>query len=167
MPLAAAAAIIPQSGFSGRPGDGTCRDCHPVKALVPQDSSVILGLPAAFRPETTYRCTLVIRHRGLNEWTFELATADSCGNQAGSFIIADSAHTQVDTLGAVLYLKNTIKGAFTGKPDSARWAFDYVAPPDGKGPVSFYWCTYLKNRKGGEKYYLTENSLTVPEAGTE
>jgi hypothetical protein len=159
--------IIPQSGFSGRPGDGTCRDCHPVKTLVPRDSSVILGLPGKLQPETTYACTLVIRYKGLNEWAFEMTTVDSFSNQAGFITRADSIHTQVDTLDGVLYFKNTLRGAYIGKPDSARWTFSYTAPESGTGPVSLYWCAYIKNRKESSKYCIIENYLTVPLAESE
>ena len=163
-PIALSAAIIPQSGFSGRPGDGTCRDCHPAKDkdIVPQDSSVIIGLPDALKPETTYSCTLIIRYKGLNEWTFEMTTVDSCSNQAGFIVPIDSIHTSVDTFCNILYFKNTIRGAYVGKPDSARWAFEYTSPPVGSGPVSFYWTGYVVNRKQSGKYHLIENCLMVP-----
>jgi len=157
-------ALIPQSGYSGRPGDGTCRDCHPVKSLVAQDSSVVLGLPEAWQPETTYQCTLVIRYQGLSEWTFELTIVDSCSRQAGWVQSADERLSSVDTLDGILYFKNSLKGAFLGQPDSARWAFSYTTPSAGRGPISLYWCAYMKNRKDGGRYYLLENCLTLPEA---
>jgi hypothetical protein len=154
------AAIIPQSGFSGRPGDGTCRDCHAVKALVPVDSSVILGLPDALAPGTVYACTLVIRHKGLCEWAFEMTTVDSQSVQAGFIRPVDSIHTSVDTLEDILYFKNTLRGAYVGRPDSARWAFEYVTPPAETGRAWFYWCAYMKDRRAGRSYHVFESSLS-------
>lgn len=159
---ALSASIIPQSGFSGRPGDGTCRDCHPAVRLVAADSSVILGLPDTLQPETVYPCTLVIRYKGLNLWTFELTAVDSNSVQAGAILVVDSANTQMDCFDSIQYFKNTLKGAYVGKPDSARWAFEYLSPSAGTGPVSFYWCAFIRNRKKPD-YHIIENRITVPE----
>jgi hypothetical protein len=163
-PVISSASIIPQSGYSGRPGDGTCRDCHPAKHLVAADSSVIIGLPETWEAGVAYPCTLVIRHKGLNLWTFEMTTVDSLSVQAGALVVTDPVHTVVDTLDDIIYFKNTIKGAYLNQPDSACWAFTYNSPDSGAGPVSFYWCAYLENRNHSEKYYLLENCATIPEA---
>jgi hypothetical protein len=161
----ASALIIPQSGFSGRPGDGTCRDCHPAKSLVAPDSLILAGLPDTLEPETWYSCTLLARYRGLDEWTFELTAVDSLSSQAGCVSVADSAHTEVDEFLDVQYLKNTLKGAYVKQKDSASWTFDYYSPAAGSGPVTFYWCAYFKNR-ARDPYYLIETCRTcwLPEA---
>jgi hypothetical protein len=164
LPFLAAASIIPQSGYSGRPGDGTCRDCHPTKNLVSADSTLIIGLPEAWQPETVYPCTLVFHAAGANFWSFELTVVDSLSAQAGQIAVADTPNTMVDTLDGILYFKNTIKGTHRGQCDSARWAFDYVAPTDGVGPVTFYWTGYLKNRDNEEKFRVVQNRATVSEA---
>jgi len=163
--LTASAAIIPQSGFSGRPGDGTCRDCHPTKCLVEPDSMILAGLPDTLEPETSYSCTLFARYRGLNEWTFELVAVDSFSNQSGMIRVTDSIHTEVDDFLDVQYLKNTIRGAYVNRKDSTSWTFDYYSPAAGAGPVTFYWCAYFKNR-AKDPYYLLEASRTcrLPEA---
>ena len=164
-PAPTSAAIIPQSGFSGRPGDGTCRDCHPTKCLVAPDSLILTGLPDTLEPETWYSCTLFARYRGLNEWTFELVAVDSLSNQAGCISVTDSTHTEVDEFLDVQYLKNTIRGAYVNRKDSTSWTFDYYSPATGSGPVTFYWCAFFKNRARAP-YYLLEASRTcwLPEA---
>jgi hypothetical protein len=167
MPILVGGSIIPQNGYSGRPGEGTCRDCHPAKKLVEPDSSVVLGLPDAWQPGTTYQCTLVVHVAGANFWSFEMTTVDSASVQAGRVGITDPQHTLLDSLDHVLYFKNSIKGTWVGQNDSARWAFDYTAPDSGAGPVSFYWCGYFKNRANEEKYYVMQNCLVVPEASGE
>lgn len=159
--LAASAAIIPQSGFSGRPGDGTCRDCHPAKTLIDPDSLILTGLPDTLEPETVYPCTLYARYRGLNEWTFELTAVDSLSNQAGTIEVTDSLHTEIDDFLDVQYFKNNLKGAYVNRKDSTSWTFDYLSPPAANGPVSFYWCSYFKNRAKAP-YYLLEASRTIP-----
>jgi hypothetical protein len=157
----ASAAIIPQSGFSGRPGDGTCRDCHPTKSLVDPDSLILTGLPDTLEPETVYSCTLHARYHGLNEWTFELTAVDSLSNQAGTIEVTDSVHTEIDDFLDVQYFKNNLKGAWVNRKDSTSWTFDYLSPPAETGPVSFYWCAYFKNRAKAP-YYLLEASRTIP-----
>jgi hypothetical protein len=159
--LAASAAIIPQSGFSGRPGDGTCRDCHPSKTLIDSDSLILTGLPDTLEPETVYPCTLCARYHGLNEWTFELTAVDSLSNQAGTIEVTDSLHTEIDDFLDVQYFKNSLKGAWVNRKDSTSWTFDYLSPPATNGPVSFYWCSYFKNRSK-PNYYLLEASRTIP-----
>lgn len=125
---------------------------------------MILGLPDSLVPDTVYACTLVIRYRGLDIWSFELTTVDSASNQAGFIRRTDTLNTLIDTLDGILYFKNSLRGAYMGKKDSARWAFEYVSPPAGTGPVSFYWCAYMANRKSRWKYYLLENCSTIPQA---
>jgi len=159
--LSASAAIIPQSGFSGRPGDGTCRDCHPAKSLVDPDSLILTGLPDTLEPETVYPCTLYARYHGLNEWTFELTAVDSLSNQAGTIEVTDSAHTEIDDFLDVQYFKNNLKGAYVNRKDSTSWTFDYLSPPAATATVSFYWCSYFKNRSK-PTYYLLEASRTIP-----
>jgi hypothetical protein len=159
MPVSAA--IIPQSGFSGRPGDGTCRDCHPSKTLIDSDSLILTGLPDTLDPETVYSCTLLARYHGLNEWTFELTAVDSLSNQAGTIEVTDSLHTEIDDFLNVQYFKNNLKGAYVNRKDSTSWTFDYLSPPATNGPVSFYWCAYFKNRAKAP-YYLIEASRSIP-----
>jgi hypothetical protein len=159
--LAASASIIPQSGFSGRPGDGTCRDCHPVKSLLDPDSLILAGLPDTLEPGTVYSCTLYARYHGLNEWTFELTAVDSLSNQAGTITVTDSEHTEIDNFLDVQYFKNNLKGAYVNRKDSTSWTFDYLSPPATTGPVSFYWCSYFKNRAKAP-YYLLQASRTIP-----
>jgi hypothetical protein len=157
--LAASASIIPQSGFSGRPGDGTCRDCHPAKDLVDPDSLILTGLPDTLEPGTVYSCTLYARYRGLSEWTFELTAVDSLSNQAGTIELTDSLHTEIDSFLDVQYFKNNLKGAYVNRRDSTSWTFDYLSPAAAAGPVTFYWCAYFKNR-AKPAYYLLQASRT-------
>jgi len=168
--LAACTALLlaysggPPDGKTGRPGEGTCADCH--SGTASGDSSALDGLPGAlYHPESTYNLTLSLQYAGQSRWGFELTVVDGSGAAAGQLFITDSANTQLSASGGRQYLKQTSAGTQRGRPDAASWVFGWRAPVAGSGPVTFYWSGNACDGDGSrEDDFAVPSSLTVTEA---
>ena len=164
----------PPDSKTGRPGEGTCLDCHS-GGTGPSDSAFITGLGGpTYTPGQTYSLTLHVSYAGQLRWGFELTTTVvNSGSYAGQLIVTDAANTQLSASGGRDYLKQTSVGSRAGQPDSATWTFQWLAPAAGTGPVMFYWCSNAANNNGAssgdiiirDSLYLTEAS-GIAEGGT-
>uniref|UniRef100_A0A7C4CEG1 Uncharacterized protein n=1 Tax=candidate division WOR-3 bacterium TaxID=2052148 RepID=A0A7C4CEG1_UNCW3 len=156
----------PPDGKTGRPGEGTCADCHSFSGS--GDSTFLSGLPVGgYKPESTYALTLTVNYSGQRRWGFEITATDQSQTQAGQFVVSDSVHTRLSSSGGRQYVKQTTAGTFANQT-SATWQFGWRAPAASVGPVTFYWCANAANNNGSAAgdYSLTA-SLTIPEAGIE
>jgi len=148
--LACAAVLLaysagPPNARTGRPGEGTCRECHS-GSTGSADSSQLLGFrPVGYEPDSFYRLTLMVSYAPMARWGFELTAADRNGNPAGQLVVIDSTNTQFGSSGAWGYLKQTAAGTFPGQPGQASWQLGWRAPGPGTGPVTFYWCCNAAN----------------------
>jgi hypothetical protein len=145
------AAFTPGFGYSsgppdartGRPGEGTCLDCHsgpPGSA----DSTELTGLAQGYVPDSLYSLTLGVHFAGQTRWGFELTAVDSGGARAGQLLVLDSVHTRYPNTGPG-YLKQTSAGTHQGQAGPANWTFGWRAPAPGNGPVKFHWCANAAN----------------------
>jgi len=138
----------PPDAKTGRPGEGTCLDCHsgPVGSA---DSTTLLGFPGgAYEPESIYTLELSVRFSGQRRWGFELTAVNQAGTRAGQLIVLDSVATQYSNSGPG-YLKQTSAGSRPGTPGPSVWTFGWRAPAPGSGPVKFYWCANAADNNGG------------------
>lgn len=137
----------PPDGTTGRPGEGTCLDCHSGPGSA--DSTDLNGLVGGwYQPDSLYSLTLSVRYAGQLRWGFELTVVDDSGNSAGQLIVTDSVNTQYSS-SAPGYLKQTSAGTFRGTSGPALWTFNWRAPAVGIGPVRFYWCANAADNDGG------------------
>jgi len=161
--LAAAHSSGPPDGKTGRPGEGTCADCH--SGTGSGDSTLLSGLPAGtYAADSSYTLTLLVSYAGQTRWGFELTAVDSAGNAAGTLFLVDSTNTQQSDSGGRRYLKQTTIGTQRGH-SNGTWDLGWQAPPAGTGPVTFYWCANAANNNGlpsGD--FALCSSLTVSEA---
>lgn len=153
----------PPDGKTGRPGEGTCLDCH--SGAGPADSTDLDGLVGGwYQPDSLYTLTLSVRYAGQLRWGFELTVVDQANNGAGQLIVADSANTQYSST-APGYLKQTGAGTFPNTPGPATWTFRWRAPTAATGPVRFYWCANAADNDGGSSGdRICRDSLVVGEA---
>ncbi|UCG41733.1 MAG: hypothetical protein JSU73_07500 [candidate division WOR-3 bacterium] len=154
----------PPDSKTGRPGEGTCADCH--SGTASGDSSALAGLPGAlYYPESTYILTLGLRYAGQTRWGFELTAVDESGRAAGELFVTDSVNTQLSASGGRQYLKQTSAGTQRGRPDAASWQFGWHAPTAGSGPITFYWSGNACDGNGSsEGDFAVPSNLTVTEA---
>jgi hypothetical protein len=161
--LALAYSSGPPDGKSGRPGEGTCNDCH--AGTGSPDSTELTGLAGGqYEPDSLYSLTLTVRFTGQTRWGFELTAVDGSNDRIGQLIVTDSTHTQYSSAEPG-YLKHTSTGTHPGTPGPTSWTFGWHAPATGAGPVRFYWCANAANNNGstsGDR--ICRDSLVVAEA---
>jgi hypothetical protein len=162
--LAFAYSAGPPDGKAGRPGEGTCLECH--SGAGSADSTDLDGLVGGwYQPDSLYSLTLSARYAGQLRWGFELTVVDDSGNAAGQLIVTDSVNTQYSSV-APGYLKQTTAGTFAGTSGPAFWTFQWRAPAAGAGPVRFYWCANAADNNGstsGDR--ICRDSLVLTETG--
>jgi hypothetical protein len=168
--LASTAALLayssgPPNAKTGRPGEGTCLDCHSGSSGS-ADSSQLLGFrPVGYEPDSFYRLTLMVSYAGMARWGFELTAADQSGNPAGQLVVLDSANTHYGSSGAWDYLKQTSAGSHPGQPGQSSWQLGWRAPGRSTGAVTFYWCCNAANNNGASTGdTIIRDSLVVTEA---
>ncbi len=153
----------PPDGRTGRPGEGTCNDCH--SGVGSADSTELVGLVGGwYQPDSLYSLTLWARYAGQLRWGFELTVVDQNNNSAGQLIVTDSTDTQFSSAPPG-YLKHTSAGTHPGTPGPTAWTFGWRAPAVGAGAVRFYWCANAANNNGassGDR--ICRDSLVVAEA---
>ena len=154
----------PPDGKTGRPGEGTCLDCH--SGAGPADSTDLDGLVGGwYQSDSLYSLTLSVRYAGQLRWGFELTVVDDSGNGAGQLIVTDSTNTQYSPA-APGYLKQTSAGTFRGTSGPTSWTFGWRAPAARTGPVRFYWCANAADNNGstsGDR--ICRDSLVLAETG--
>jgi hypothetical protein len=161
--LAFAYSSGPPDGKTGRPGEGTCNDCH--SGVGSADSTELVGLVGNwYQPDSLYSLTLSVRYAGQSRWGFELTVVDQTNNGAGQLIVTDSTNTQYSSAPPG-YLKHTSTGTHPGTPGPTAWTFRWRAPAVGAGPVRFYWCANAADDNGANSGDLIcRDSLVVSEA---
>jgi hypothetical protein len=156
----------PPDGKTGKPGEGTCLDCHS-GGSGSSDSAFVTGFDgSSYAPGKTYSLALHVSYAGQLRWGFELTTvAINSGDYAGELMVTDSTNTQISTSGGRSYLKHTSIGTHAGQPDSATWTFQWLAPASGTGTVVFYWCNNAANNNGASSGdTIVRDSLVLSEA---
>ena len=154
----------PPDGKTGRPGEGTCNDCH--SGVGSADSTELVGLVGGwYQPDSLYSLTLLVRYAGQLRWGFELTVVDHTNNSAGQLIVTESTNTQYSSAPPG-YLKHTSAGTHRGTPGPTAWTFGWRAPAAGAGALRFYWCANAANNNGANSGDLIcRDSLVLSETG--
>jgi hypothetical protein len=162
--LALAYSSGPPDGKTGRPGEGTCNDCH--SGVGSADSTELAGLVGGwYQPDSLYSLTLWVRYAGQLRWGFELTVVDQTNNSAGQLIVTESTYTQYSSAPPG-YLKHTGTGTHPGTSGPTAWTFGWRAPAAGAGAVRFYWCANAADNNGassGDR--ICRDSLVLSETG--
>jgi hypothetical protein len=159
----------PNPGHTGAPGEMTCAvsGCH---GGVPNSGPGQLEIvaPAFYEPGKTYEVT--IRHltsdSSRRRWGFQLTALDGTANRAGD-LRSTSGLIQVlegGPGGNRQYIEHNFLGTFQGQGFGASWSFDWVAPSNDVGPVTFYAAGNQANNNGtesGDQIYAASISARV------
>lgn len=129
----------PPDARTGAPGELTCTACHLSFPLNSGSGTLmLLDPPDSYVPEQTYRLAVQLSDPEAMRWGFELTVLDAADAPAGDVASID-ANTQTSTpLSGREYLKHTSAGTAAGTTGSRTWEFDWTAPVDGTGPVTFW-----------------------------
>ena len=156
----------PPNARTGAPGELTCQNsCHPSFALNSGTGNVAIeNAPAEYTPGETYLLTVHVTHPTQHRWGFELCARTESNGQGGTVSVAQPSFTTTGTQGGITYLKHISAGTFNGQTSGASWNFNWTAPSEGTGPITFYSAGNAangNNSTSGDNIYTT--SLTVTE----
>lgn len=149
---------------TGSPGDNnqTCTACHSGSAISVANQIVSNIPPSGYVPGQTYTIEVSVSHES-SKFGFE-ATAERLGNQkAGTFVITNTEETKLANNSSAV----THKSGGTAGSDSRTWAFDWIAPSKGSGPITFYAAFNATNGNGntsGDVVYTSQ--MAVDEVNT-
>ena len=162
----------PPDGQTGAPlpGDAvesTCASffCHSSHPLDTGPGLLSLELPPHYAPGAVYAVTIRIAQQGQSRWGFEVTALDASLSRVGAFEELDSL-VQVSQTDDREYAKHTREGTAAGTLDSFEWHFEWQAPADDVGPVSFHATANAANDSttaSGD--YIYSRTEIVPEPG--
>ena len=153
----------PPAGYTGAPGEEpeACAECH-----VPPDAgtgTISITAPQTYVPGQTYPITVTHSNPDptRQRWGFELTVLDTSDEKAGE-LQNTSGLTQVlnnqGPGGKRQYIEHTAAGTFVGQSNGASWTFNWTAPSEDIGPVTFYTAGNQANNDGntsGDYIYRT------------
>jgi hypothetical protein len=145
-------------GKSGSMGDGgaNCTQCH---SGTPMNASdwITSDVPGnGYIGGETYMFTATGTHSGVGKFGFELTAEDQSGNKVGSFTITNATETKLT--GGNSAITHTGQGN-TPTGDTKTWEFEWTAPDDVPGDITFYAAFNAANGNGstsGDVIYLSE-----------
>ncbi|HEX6045956.1 MAG TPA: choice-of-anchor V domain-containing protein, partial [Pyrinomonadaceae bacterium] len=153
----------PPAGYTGAPGEEpeACAECH-----VPPDAgtgTITITAPQTYVPGQTYPVTVTHSNPDLTRrrWGFQLTVLDTSDEKAGE-LQSTNGLTQVlnnqGPGGKRQYIEHTAVGTFIGQTNGASWTFNWTAPAEDIGPVTFYTAGNQANNDGntsGDYIYRT------------
>ena len=154
----------PPAGYTGAPQEEpeACAECH-----VPPDAGtgkIAITAPQTYVPGHTYPIT--VTHTNADptrlRWGFELTVLDNASDEKAGELQGTDGTTQVlNNAGpgsARQYIEHTAVGTFVGQQNGASWTFNWTAPSEDIGPVTFYAAGNQANNDGntsGDYIYKT------------
>jgi len=153
----------PPAAKAHAPGEGQCKDCHSGDSG--NADFILTTVPALiteYVPGQTYTFALGLTDPGMVRWGFEVtALKDSDNSMAGTFSNLVDPHVTIISGGGRTYVCHTTNGVtasgdpndgtWWGTPDGpVAWAFQWTAPPQGSGSVTFYGAGVSANGDGDD-----------------
>ena len=156
----------PPDERTGAPDELTCADgCHTSFALNSGPGSVVIDAPSEYEAGMTYAIDVSVTQTGQMRWGFELTVLDAEGAGAGELAPID-ANTQTSfspNLGRE-YVKHTSAGTMLGQADGNTFHFEWTAPPNAVGPLTFFAAGNAANGDTtNQGDYIYTASIQVPE----
>lgn len=153
-------------GHSGDPASKgkDCTACHSDEPTAQKVADWISSdiPPTGYVPKTTYMITAKATAAGVSRFGFQVTPQNSSGTFLGTLsVIKDNLDTKL-TASSPNYISNTSLGS--SGTDEKTWTFNWTAPAQGSGPVTFYGAFNITNSDGGttgDKIMLS--TLTVEE----
>ncbi len=154
--LHAAGAI---AGRTGAPGEFNCTQCHNDAAAISNSSVISLNFSGAnekYIPGSTYTLTVDLPAATSPKNGFEIVALRNSDNaNIGAFTITDAINTQLKNGGlSRSYVTHTTTGNSV-----TTWSFDWVAPTNPEGDITFYLAVNQSNNNGitsGDEIHLQE-----------
>ncbi len=153
----------PPAGYTGAPGEEpeACAECH-----VPPDAgtgTISITAPQTYVPGQTYPITVTHSNPDptRRRWGFQLTVLDTSDEKAGELQTTNGLTQVLNNQGPGgkrQYIEHTAAGTFVGQSNGASWTFNWTAPAEDVGPVTFYTAGNQANNDGntsGDYIYRT------------
>ena len=153
----------PPAGYTGAPGEEpeACAECH-----VPPDAgtgTISITAPQTYVPGQTYPITVTHSNPDPTRlrWGFQLTVLDTSDEKAGELQNTTPLTQILNNQGpgnARQYIEHAAGGTFIGQSNGASWTFNWTAPAEDIGPVTFYTAGNQANNDGntsGDNIYRT------------
>ncbi|MCT4581798.1 MAG: T9SS type A sorting domain-containing protein [Flavobacteriales bacterium] len=144
-------------GKTGAPGEFNCTQCHGGFAI-PNSSVTNITFSGAnnkYIPGSTYTITVALPTAPSPKNGFEIvALRNSDDTNIGSFTITDATNTQLRIGGGRTYVTHTSSGN-----GLTTWNFDWVAPTNPEGDITFYVAANQSDNNGttsGDEIHLKQ-----------
>jgi hypothetical protein len=146
-------------GYTGAPGDiGSCTNCHGGSVASTNSAITFInfsGTNNTYVPGSTYTINIELIGTGSNVHGFEIVALRNSDNaNSGAIVITDASNTQLKIGGGRTYVTHTSNGKNTN-----TWSFDWTAPTNGDGDITFYLAANVSNANGlttGDEIHLKE-----------
>lgn len=140
-----ASASGPSPSHTSAPGEANCTSCHVDFPLNSGPGKVTMsGLPANYLPDQQVPITVTVNQAGATVFGFQLTAVDSQGREVGTFSIPNQTPPQMQILDGFVggnrrrYVEHTVNGIIPTQFDTKSWTFNWRAPAQRRGKVSFY-----------------------------
>jgi hypothetical protein len=166
-----AKAGMPDPALTGAPTQGTCYNCHNSGLNDGLGVIQLFNVPPSYTPGQSYLLVAAITAGTSTRWGFELTALKSGGQMAGS--LGDNSNAVgTQSSNGIDYVSQTTLEGFDGTyADSlgAGWAFQWTAPPEGSGTVTFYAAGAACNNDNAETgdYTYTTTATSTEGAATD
>ncbi len=154
-------------GYSGSPANNgnTCTQCH--SGTISEVSGWIASdIPeVGYTPGETYTITATLSDASAIKAGFELSVEDASGSHMGSLANIDNNETQLRQSGKSITHKSTSNTPTNG---SKSWSFNWTAPSEAIGTITFYAAFNGANGNGntsGDQIYKTSHSVDLDDVG--
>lgn len=146
-----------QFGKTGAPGEQNCTQCHSGNPISNSTVSLISfsGTNNKYIPGSTYTINVELVGAPSPKNGFEIvALRNSDDANVGSITITNATNTQLKSGNSRTYVTHTSSGS-----SSTSWNFDWTAPTNGEGDITFYLAGNISNDNGstsGDEVHLKE-----------
>ena len=167
----------PPPRVTAAPGDdkAACTQCHS-GPLNPAGGRVeiLLANGASYIPGTKQRIQVKVTDPAQKRWGFEFTArlnSDLANGQAGTLTSVDGTTqafcdsgdpTPCRASAPVQFISHSLAGTRLGTPNGVTFEFDWTAPQDGSGPVTFYVAANAangNNQPTGDHIYTSSVQL--------
>lgn len=174
------AIILKSSGShissTGAPGEQSCAKagCHVDAKIERDDNKVVTMLTldnggATYTPSTKYTVKLRAVKAGVERFGFQVVALDTNNRTIGTFAVPKGSNLVQLQKGLVNnfnrnYVTHTTSGNKPKVTGEIEWLFNWTAPTNYMGRVTFYYCvnaTNMDNENTGDNLFLASESFTA------
>jgi Reeler domain len=163
-----ASASGPTPSVTNAPNESNCTACHTSFPLNSGTGSVLIaGVPVNYLPNQTIPVTVTTSQSDAVIYGFQLTAIDSQGKNIGTFKLPTQSPAQLQTVTGIVngnqrtYVEHTSSGVIPTQFGSKSWTFNWSAPAQRVGKISFYAAGNAANSDGstvGDYIYTTNKS---------